>query len=46
MRELFRAWAENLETFVLEVIFDERSGTRATLVRGLLFGASKCLPCS
>jgi len=41
MRELFRAWAENLETFVLEVIFDERRGTRASIVRGLLFGASK-----
>ncbi|HEX5218934.1 MAG TPA: tetraacyldisaccharide 4'-kinase [Verrucomicrobiae bacterium] len=41
MRELFRAWAENLETFVLEVIFDERRGTRATIVRGLLFALSK-----
>jgi tetraacyldisaccharide 4'-kinase len=41
MRELFRAWAENLETFVLEVIFDERRGTRASIVRGLLFALSK-----
>src|SRR5215510_13017991 len=41
MRELFRAWIENLETFVLEVIFDERRGTRASIVRGVLFGASK-----
>ena len=41
MRELFRAWAENLETFVLEVIFDERHGTRASIVRGLLFALSK-----
>jgi len=41
MREIFRAWAENLETFVLEVIFDERRGKRAGIVRGLLFGASK-----
>ncbi len=41
MRELFRAWAENLETFVLEVIFDERRGARAGITRGLLFGASK-----
>lgn len=41
MRETLRAWAENLETFVLEVIFEERRGTRAGIVRGLLFGASK-----
>ena len=41
MRELLRAWAENLETFVLEVIFDERRGTRAAIVRSLLFGLSK-----
>jgi len=41
MRELFRAWAENVETFVLEVIFDERRGTRAGIVRGSLFGLSK-----
>ncbi len=41
MRESFRVWAENLETFVLEVIFDERRGTRAAIVRGLLFGLSK-----
>jgi len=41
MRESFRVWAENLETFVLEVIFEERRGTRAGIVRGLLFGASK-----
>jgi len=41
MRETFRAWAENLETFILEVIFEERRGKRAGIVRGLLFGASK-----
>ena len=41
MRETFRVWMENLETFVLEVIFDERRGTRAGIVRALLFGASK-----
>jgi len=41
MRESLRVWAENLETFVLEVIFEERRGTRAGIVRGLLFGASK-----
>lgn len=41
MRETFRAWVETLETFILEVIFEERQGTRATIVRGLLFGGSK-----
>ena len=41
MRELFRAWVEAVETFVLEVIFDERRGKRAAIVRGLLFGGSK-----
>lgn len=41
MRETLRAWTENLETFLLEVILEERRGTRATLVRGLLFGCSK-----
>lgn len=41
MRESLRVWAENLETFVLEVIFEERRGTRAGIVRVLLFGASK-----
>jgi tetraacyldisaccharide 4'-kinase len=41
MRETFRAWMESLETFVLEVIFDERRGALAGTVRVLLFGASK-----
>ncbi|MDE3098534.1 MAG: tetraacyldisaccharide 4'-kinase [Verrucomicrobiota bacterium] len=41
MRELFREWAENLETFVLEVIFEERGDFRARVTRGLLFGCSK-----
>jgi tetraacyldisaccharide 4'-kinase len=41
MRETFRAWTENLETFLLEVILEERRGTRASLVRGLLYGCSK-----
>ncbi len=41
MRETFRAWMETLETFVLEVIFDERRGASAAIVRALLFGASK-----
>jgi tetraacyldisaccharide 4'-kinase len=41
MRETFRAWAEALETFVLEVIFEERRDWRANLTRALLFGGSK-----
>src|SRR2546425_789306 len=41
MREKFRVWTENLETFLLEVILEERRGKRATLVRGLLFSLSK-----
>ncbi len=41
MREKFRAWTESLETFVLEVIFEERRGAAAALARALLFGGSK-----
>jgi tetraacyldisaccharide 4'-kinase len=41
MREKFREWSEVIETFVLEVIFEERRGTRAAFVRGLLNGGSK-----
>lgn len=41
MRETIRAWTENLETFVLEVIFEQRRGKRASLARGLLFCFSK-----
>jgi tetraacyldisaccharide 4'-kinase len=41
MREKLRAWMENLETFLLEVILEERKGTKAAIVRGLLFGSSK-----
>src|SRR5213592_3074841 len=41
MREKFRVWWENFETFVLEVILEERRGTRAALVRVLLYGCSK-----
>jgi tetraacyldisaccharide 4'-kinase len=41
MREQLRVWAETLETFVLEVIFEERRGTRAALVRALLQVCSK-----
>lgn len=41
MRENIRAWTENLETFVLEVIFEERRGKRAALVRAMLYLLSK-----
>src|ERR1044071_7268874 len=41
MRETFREWAENLETFVLEVIFGQRRDFKANATRGLLFGGSK-----
>ena len=41
MRETFRAWVEALETFVLEVIFEERHDWKAKFTRALLFGSSK-----
>ena len=41
MREKIRVWIETLETFVLEVIFEERHDFRARLMRGTLFGGSK-----
>jgi tetraacyldisaccharide 4'-kinase len=41
MRETFRDWAETLETFVLEVIFDDRHDWKANLMRAFLFGSSK-----
>lgn len=41
MRQRLREWAETLETFVLEVIFEERRDTRANLMRGFLFACSK-----
>src|SRR3989454_5703670 len=41
MREKFRVWTENIETFFLEVILEERRGTGATLVRALAYGCSK-----
>jgi tetraacyldisaccharide 4'-kinase len=41
MRERLRAWKENLETFFLEVVVEERPGTRETLVRALLYACSK-----
>jgi tetraacyldisaccharide 4'-kinase len=41
MREKFRVWAEALETFFLEVVFEERRDFRANLTRATLFGGSK-----
>ena len=41
MREKFRAWAESGETFLLEVILEERKGPRESIVRGILYGCSK-----
>src|SRR5688500_4754140 len=41
MREQIRNFTENFETFVLEVIFEQRKGKRAALMRGLLFSLSK-----
>src|SRR5580765_2857760 len=41
MRERFRVWTESLETFLLEVILEERRGTRAGIIRTLCFGCSK-----
>ncbi len=41
MREQIRAWTEAFETFVLEVIFEERRGKRAALMRATLWFLSK-----
>ena len=41
MREKFRAWTETLETFFLEVVFEERHDFKAKATRGVLFGGSK-----
>ncbi len=41
MRERLRAWTETVETFVLEVIQGQRSGKRAALARGVLFGLAQ-----
>src|ERR1700744_1814875 len=41
MREKFRAWAEALETFFLEVVFEERHDFKARFTRSVLFGLSK-----
>lgn len=36
MREWFRNWTESAETFILEVIFEQRRGKRAAIVRFIL----------
>ncbi len=41
MRDAIRAWMEEAETFVLEVIFEQRQGKRAALLRSALFALSK-----
>ena len=41
MQEQFRAWTEATETFLLEVIFGQRTGKRAAAVRGTLFALSR-----
>ena len=41
MREKFRDWAEALETFFLEVVFEERHDFKAKATRVALFGGSK-----
>src|SRR5882757_6989044 len=41
MRQKLRAWAEALETFFLEVVFEERHDFKANSMRVILFGGSK-----
>ena len=41
MREIFLAWSESLEQFVLEVIYGQRKGKRAALLRAALYSLSK-----
>ena len=41
MREKFQVWGESLETFALEVIFEERHDFKANVTRVLLFALSK-----
>src|SRR5947207_12579249 len=41
MRETIRVWTEAVETFVLEVILEERQGKRAAIVRSLLLVLSR-----
>jgi len=41
MRDTLRAWTESIETFALEVIFEQRRDARAVVVRFLLLLLSK-----
>jgi tetraacyldisaccharide 4'-kinase len=41
MRDAIRAWTEATETFVLEVIFEQRKGKGAAVMRGLLYLLSR-----
>ena len=41
MRERFRVWTENVETFFLEVVFEQRRGYRSALLRAVLYLLSK-----
>lgn len=41
MRDALREWTETAETFVLEVIFEQRTGKRAALLRTFLLLLSK-----
>src|SRR5437867_3207958 len=41
MREKFRVATEKIETFLLEVILEERRGWKEESVRGLAYGCSK-----
>jgi tetraacyldisaccharide 4'-kinase len=41
MREKFQIWFESLETFALEVIFEQRHDFKAKVTRTILFGLSK-----
>ena len=41
MRQTIRAWTEAVETFVLEVILEQRRGKRAAITRFLLLCLSK-----
>jgi tetraacyldisaccharide 4'-kinase len=41
MREKIRVWTEDFETFILDVIFEQRQGHLAALMRAILFLSSK-----
>ena len=41
MREKFRDWAEFIETFFIEVVFEERHDFKAKFTRAVLFGGSQ-----